>query len=130
MDAERFADLPATDGVDWIGPVPSATDFLRSLGVLLYPVDRGSGTKIKVLEALALGLPVVTTRDGAEGLVARGGVVVEDDDEAVARAAARLLSDEAARRAAGDAAAANFTAHHAPLPATAPLVELYRSLLA
>ena len=65
MEPGAFAASPG-GGVEWLPDVPSAGDFLRSLGVLLYPVRRGSGTKVKVLEALALGIPVVTTPEGAE----------------------------------------------------------------
>lgn len=131
MEPATFPDLP-TDlpGVEWRGSVPSATDFLRELGVLLYPLGRGSGGKVKVLEALALGVPVVTTPDGAEGTGGRGGIVVETDDRELAAAAATLLGDPAARRAAGEAAHATFMAHHAPLPAAAPVVRLYEQMLA
>lgn len=130
MEPATFPDLPADlPGVEWLGSVPSATDFLRGLGLLLYPLGRGSGGKVKVLEALALGVPVVTTPDGAEGTGGRGGIAVETDDERLAAAAATLLEDAAARRAAGDAAHATFTAHHAPQPATEPVVRLYERML-
>lgn len=128
MEREAFPHLPDLPGVEWRGAVPSATDFLRELGVLLYPLGRGSGAKIKVLEALALGVPVVTTPDGAEGIGGREGLVVDVDDGALAAAAAALLDDPAARRAAGDAAHGTFTEHHAPLPATVPVVELYERM--
>lgn len=130
MEPATFPDLPPDlPGVEWLGSVPSATDFLRSLGVLLYPLGRGSGGKVKVLEALALGVPVVTTPDGAEGTGGRGGIVVETDGDALAAAAAALLEDADARRAAGDAAHATFEAHHAPRPATEPVVRLYERML-
>ena len=119
MEREAFAHLPDLPGVEWRGTVPSATDFLRELGVLLYPLGRGSGAKIKVLEALALGVPVVTTPDGAEGIGGRGGLVVDIDDGALADATVALLARRRrAPQAAGDAAYATFADHHAPLPAT------------
>jgi glycosyltransferase involved in cell wall biosynthesis len=130
MEREAFARLPDLPGVEWRGTVASATEFLRELGVLLYPLDRGSGAKIKVLEALALGVPVVTTPDGAEGIGGRGGLVVEAADDALAAAAAELLGDAGTRRAAGEAAYETFCDHHAPLPATVPLVELYERMAA
>lgn len=130
MEREAFPHLPDLPGVEWRGTVPSATDFLRELGVLLYPLGRGSGAKIKVLEAIALGVPVVTTPDGAEGIGGRGGIVVEVDDAALADATVRLLADVPTRQAAGDAAHATFADHHAPLPATAPLLELYEQMVA
>lgn len=128
MDRSAFPRLPDLPGVEWRGEVPSATDFLRELGVLLYPLARGSGAKIKVLEALALGVPVVTTPDGAEGIGGRDGLVVDTDDRVLADATTELLADDAARKAAGEAAHATFAAHHAPRPAAVPLLELYERM--
>ncbi|HEX4804330.1 MAG TPA: glycosyltransferase family 4 protein [Conexibacter sp.] len=130
MERAAFPHLPDLPGVEWRGTVPSATDFLRELGVLLYPLGRGSGAKIKVLEAIALGVPVVTTPEGAEGIGGRGGLVVETGDAALADATVRLLADAGARAAAGAAAYETFTEHHAPLPASAPVLELYERMAA
>jgi glycosyltransferase involved in cell wall biosynthesis len=130
MERAAFAHLPEHPGVWWRGSVRSATDFIRELGLLLYPLTAGSGTKVKVLEALALGLPVVTTPDGAEGICGRGGMVVEADDDALAAAASMLIGDPKERRAMGEAALRTFNEHHAPVPATAPVVELYERMLA
>jgi glycosyltransferase involved in cell wall biosynthesis len=61
----------------------------------VVPLWAGSGIKIKILTALAHGLPVVTTPVGAEGIPAREGegMVVAESAEAFAEAAARLLTD-------------------------------------
>jgi glycosyltransferase involved in cell wall biosynthesis len=110
------------------GEVDSARDFFQSLSVLLFPLPRGSGMKVKVLEALASGVPVVTTPAGAEGIEPSDGVVVLEEPQALAAAAAELLVDEAARKERGAAARADFERRFAPGPATEPLVELYRRL--
>jgi glycosyltransferase involved in cell wall biosynthesis len=115
-------------GVEVLGEVPSAVDFLRSLSVLLYPITRGSGVKVKTLEALACGVPVVTTAFGAEGIDGGEGVVVGAETRVQARAAASILRDAGERRERGAAGRAAFEARYSPLPATAPLVELYRRL--
>jgi glycosyltransferase involved in cell wall biosynthesis len=130
MERQAFPHLPDLPGVEWRGTVPSATDFLRELGVLLYPLGRGSGAKIKVLEALALGVPIVTTPDGAEGIASHEGLVVDTDDGVLADATVALLGDAAGRKAAGAAAYDTFNDHHAPLPATVPLLELYERMAA
>ncbi len=129
MERSTFPHLPDRPGVEWRGPVASATEFLRELGVLLYPLTKGSGVKVKVLEALALGIPVVTTPDGAEGLGGRGGVTVETDDQRLAAAVVALCEDERARRVAGAAAHQTFLDHHAPAPAAAPLVDFYERMV-
>ncbi len=129
MRAEAFSDLPAdTPGVEWVGEVPSAEGFLSSLAMLLYPLDRGSGTKVKVLEALALGVPVVTSASGAEGLAASDAVQIAPDNDALAAVAARLLGNPQERALLRSTARATFMERHAPAPATAPLVDLMREM--
>lgn len=131
MEAATFGAPSDQAGVEWRGSVASASDFLRELGVLLYPLTAGSGAKVKVLEALALGVPVVTTREGAEGLGDLDrGVVVEEDDLRLAEVTVALLGDRDARRAAGASARASFIAHHTPVPAAGPVVDLYERMVA
>jgi glycosyltransferase involved in cell wall biosynthesis len=83
--------LPEGDGVEVMGAVPTASAFFGQLSLLLYPVERGSGMKVKVLEALASGVPVVTTESGVEGIEADGGIVIESDDKELADAAVAIL---------------------------------------
>jgi glycosyltransferase involved in cell wall biosynthesis len=130
--AGRGTDMLALSapGVEIVGEVPSGSAFLRELSVLLYPVPRGSGAKVKVLEALASGLPVVTTSHGAEGIEPGDGVIVVDDDAGLAAATVRLLGDEAERRERGAAARRMFDERHSPIAATQPLVGLYESAVA
>jgi glycosyltransferase involved in cell wall biosynthesis len=122
-----LADPRDVPGLTIEGEVPSAAAFLGGLSVLLYPLERGSGMKVKVLESIACGLPVVTTPAGAEGIEVEG-VSIHLDDRALAAAAVELLSDPAARQEQGALARAAFLARYAPAPATRPLVALYREM--
>jgi glycosyltransferase involved in cell wall biosynthesis len=117
--------LQATGGVEIVGEVESASSFLGGLSLLLFPSPRGSGMKVKVLEALACGLPVVTSRVGAEGIAPTEGIVVADDDEGAARAAISILSDDGERRQRGAAALRAFEEHHTPKVAAAAFADLY-----
>ncbi|WP_372788666.1 glycosyltransferase family 4 protein [Paraconexibacter sp.] len=131
MNAETFPDLPArSPGVEWVGEVPSAEGFLSELALMVYPLGRGSGTKVKVLESLALGVPVVTSSSGAEGLAPSEAVQIARDDRAIAETTARLLADPGARARLQASARAAFVDHHAPQVATAPLVALMREIAA
>ena len=125
---EQLIDVAVEPGVEVLGSVPSAAKWLRDLSVLLFPIDRGSGMKVKVLESIASGVPVVTTPAGAEGINAGDGVVVEDDERRLAHAAATIMQDALERSQRGTAARAAFLEHYAPAPATLPLVELYRRI--
>jgi glycosyltransferase involved in cell wall biosynthesis len=116
-------------GIVLAGEVPSATGFLSGLSTLIYPVPRGGGMKVKVLESLAIGLPVITTAAGAEGIAPGDGVRVAADDAGIVDLAVALLSNEALRHACGAAAHRTFAECFTPERATEPLVRLYRSML-
>ena len=66
--AER---IKATPGVELHADVPDVRPFLASCGVMVVPLRIGGGSRLKILEAMAGGLPVVSTRIGAEGLCVR-----------------------------------------------------------
>jgi glycosyltransferase involved in cell wall biosynthesis len=119
-----------TERFGGLGEVESAREVFQRFSLLLFPLPRGSGMKVKVLEALASGVPVVTTPAGAEGIEPSDGVVVETEPRALAAAATELLQDERARRERGAAARTTFEERYSPGPATEPLVELYRRLAA
>ena len=119
--------VAGAENVEALGEVPSAGEFLRGLSLLLYPLERGSGMKVKVLEAIASGVPVVTTTSGAEGIDPET-VVVEDDPERMASAAALILRDEAERKERGATARQVFERLYTPRPATAPVAELYERM--
>jgi glycosyltransferase involved in cell wall biosynthesis len=121
--------LSSAHDVDCIGEVPSSADFLRRLSLLLFPLPRGSGVKVKVLEALAVGLPVVTTPAGAEGIDADPGVVVANEMAGLVAAASSILLDPQERLERGRSARALFERRFTPKPATEPLLGLYARML-
>jgi glycosyltransferase involved in cell wall biosynthesis len=87
------------------GLVPDVTPFYERASLVVAPIRQGSGTRLKVLEALARGKALVSTSTGAEGLNLRPGIDLEiaDEPDAFARACVRLLTDPAARARLGDA---------------------------
>ena len=101
-----LADYLQHSDVDIAENVPSTRPYFEASSVLLYAPDRASGMKVKVLEAFAYGVPVVTTSDGVEGLPAQDGVHASfcDDDNGLIERAVGLLTDplrqECQRRAA------------------------------
>lgn len=60
--------LAATAGVELFASVPDVRPFLATCGMLVVPLRIGGGSRLKILEALSAGVPVVSTRVGAEGL--------------------------------------------------------------
>ena len=80
--------------IEILGAVPEAVTELARSKVAVVPLLAGSGTRLKILEAWAAGLPVVSTTIGAEGLGARHGehLLLADTAAAFADAVTRLLA--------------------------------------
>src|SRR5262249_11222348 len=68
-------------GVELHADVPDVRPYLAKSGILVVPLRLGGGSRLKILEAAACGLPVVSTRVGAEGLSLEPGkhLTIVDD---------------------------------------------------
>jgi glycosyltransferase involved in cell wall biosynthesis len=117
--------LGGDESVEIRGEVPSGAAFMGEISVLVFPPVGGSGMKVKTLEAIASGVPVVTTEVGAEGIAPNEGVVVAEDDESLARATVSMLRDDAERKQRGHAGLQAFRKHHTPEVAAGILFELF-----
>jgi polysaccharide biosynthesis protein PslH len=84
-------------GVDATGEVPDVRPYLRRGAVVVVPIRMGSGTRLKVVEGLALGRPLVSTTVGHEGVDVRDEehLLIGDDAEAFAAQVGRLFEDPA-----------------------------------
>ncbi|MFN7806417.1 MAG: glycosyltransferase [Planctomycetaceae bacterium] len=93
-------------GVELVGPVPDTRPWLAESEVSIVPLRIGGGTRLKVFEAMAMGLPVDSTPLGAEGLQVQSGehLLLAEGAEKVAEAVVRLLRSEELRMALGRAA--------------------------
>ena len=87
------ADHPSVRLVGW---VPSVLPYLERARLSVVPLRYGAGTKRKLLQALMVGTPTVTTTVGVEGLGLRHGdhVLIADDPRAFAAAIEDLLRDD------------------------------------
>jgi len=96
---ETVRSLAAVPGVQVTGFVPELAACYRAADVVVAPLAAGGGTRIKLLEAFAHGLPVVSSSAGAAGLdVADGAhVLLAEDPDDVARSVAALAADRALR---------------------------------
>ena len=119
----------AGEGVTVTGTVPAVAPHLEAARVVVAPLRAGGGSRLKILEGLDAGRPVVATTVGAEGLeqLVGRGIVIEDDPVAYAEAIVRLLLDPheaASLGAAGNQAVRETFAWDRTL---APLLEAVRS---
>jgi glycosyltransferase involved in cell wall biosynthesis len=88
--------------VEIAADVPDVTPYFRDADVLAVPLETGGGTRLKILEAFAAGLPVVSTPIGCEGIAADDGrhLVVAERRHFAAAVADLLLDPERGRRLA------------------------------
>lgn len=93
------------DGVRFLGRVPNACDFLASGAAMVVPLLSGGGMRVKILEAMALGVPVVSTRLGASGIGAADGteILLADGPESHGAACISLLLNRGLATALGTA---------------------------
>ena len=128
----RAVEAPA---VRYVGRVPSVEPFYAASHAVVVPVFEGSGTRLKILEAMAYGRPVISTGLGAEGLpVVAGEHYLAADDAGAFATAADRIAGWALDPTDGDVSRMIESAHEAVQPlywpgVTERLVELYRSEL-
>jgi polysaccharide biosynthesis protein PslH len=91
----RLDGLHLDDSVRLSGHVPDVRIPVSEASVCVIPIRQGGGTRIKILEAMALGTPVVATSKGAEGLdvTPEHDILLADEPAAFAAQVLRLLSD-------------------------------------
>jgi GT2 family glycosyltransferase/ubiquinone/menaquinone biosynthesis C-methylase UbiE len=129
-DAPAEVEQLASELVHVRGWVPDLDPVLDSARMLLAPLTYGAGLKGKVTQALAVGLPVLTTPIGAEGLDAVDGehMLIGDSPAGMAQRAVRLLCDDALWRRLSNAGQELVAAHCSPAVMSARLGELLEQL--
>jgi glycosyltransferase involved in cell wall biosynthesis len=119
-------------GVELTGYVPDVRPYLRDAACVVVPLRVGGGTRLKILDAWAMGKAVVSTSVGCEGLEVRPGenILVADTPEAFADAVLSLLRDRELRRRLGRGGRATVEARYAWDAVGRAMTEAYVGLLA
>jgi glycosyltransferase involved in cell wall biosynthesis len=94
-DGVNLLNISGRKGVELTGYLEDVEDVVSTATVCVIPLRLGSGTRIKALEAMALGTPVISTSKGVEGIEVQDGVhvLIADDPDSFGRGVVRLLSD-------------------------------------
>jgi glycosyltransferase involved in cell wall biosynthesis len=131
-DAPAEVRALASSHVQIVGYQHDVTEFIRQAAVVAAPVRIGGGMRMKVLQGMALGRPVVTTTRGIDGLDCYPGapLLVADDAEGLAVAIARLLSDDEQRGRLGTQARAYVDEHFSPTAYARRLETVYEAAIA
>jgi glycosyltransferase involved in cell wall biosynthesis len=119
----RLKNMP-DDNIENIGYVEHLSDFYSSVDIAINPVFSGGGLKIKNVESLAFGVPLITTLVGAQGMIfdEKPSFLIAESSHDFAEVIIKLLMDEALRasyRTRGLSCVENYFSHES----------VYRSLL-
>ncbi len=108
----KLGDLP---GVTVTGSVPDVRPFIRKSALMVAPLNIARGTQNKILEAMAMGVPVVTSTIAAGGVDAESGAhfLVADTPSDYARAIMRIVDSPAERNRLAVAGRQRMLSHHA-----------------
>jgi glycosyltransferase involved in cell wall biosynthesis len=90
-------------GRDWIEIIsdpPDMRPFFKDADLFAVPLHYGGGTRLKILEAMSMAKPIVSTSIGAEGIEATPGVhlLLADDNESISEAILKLIDDASLRQ--------------------------------
>jgi len=111
-EMRRLGELP---GVTVTGSVPDVRPYIRSSALMVAPLSIARGTQNKILEAMAMGVPVVTSSVAAGGVdaVAESHLLVADSATEITRAILRIAENPVERRRLAVAGRQRVLSHHA-----------------
>jgi Glycosyltransferase len=123
--------FPSLDHIELLGFVEDIRDAFGRYSVFVCPVLSGSGIRVKLLEAFASGMPVVSTRLGAEGLASGDGEIcaLADEPSEFAAKILALFEDPDAAAALAARARAEVERNWDMADVTRRLVESYREVV-
>lgn len=95
-NTDDYSKLVADSSIKFIGKVESVVPHYLASSVSIVPLLSGSGTRLKLLEALSMGNPVVSTKTGAEGIRYEAGkdLLIADNSQDFAASILLLLNDK------------------------------------
>jgi glycosyltransferase involved in cell wall biosynthesis len=126
-----LADLCKVPGVRLTGSFSDVRPLLNGATAVIVPVRYGGGTRLKIIEAWAYSMPVVSTTLGAEGLRARSGsdILIADSAEEFAAACVKVASQPQLRTQLASAGRRHYEAAYRPVVAEQAIADLLRTVL-
>jgi len=127
----RHAFADPANAIELLGFVKDVQPLFSSCAVFVCPIRSGSGVRVKLLEAFASGIPVVSTTLGAEGLARVDGefCALADEAESFAAKAIQLLTDCELASKMAERAKREVTANWDMAVITRRLVEKYQEII-
>ena len=117
-------------GIEIVGYLDSISDFMISKGIMLVPIQSGSGVKIKIIEGMNFGVPILTTPLGIEGIALENGkdVLIASNDTDFINAAIELNSLKELREYIGNNAKKTIQFNYSEEAISKKIVEFIKSI--
>ena len=124
---KKLGSLP---GLHVVGTVEDIRPHLQSCDFMVVPLRAGGGTRIKIFEAMAMGVPVVSTTIGAEGLPVTHGenILIANSDQELADACLTLLTNPALAKNISSAARKKVEKDHSWKAVSKQFIDLCESV--
>jgi len=125
---EWFERIIKQEGVVYLGEINDAYDFINSKAVMVVPLFSGSGMRIKIIEGMALGKPIVTTDIGTEGIPTENGknILIANDAGRFTDAITQLINDRDLSNRIGKSAIGFIQEKFDNLSQAEALIEFYK----
>ena len=126
-----LGDCASQSDVELAENLQHPSEFFSRAAVMVYAPSRGSGMKVKVMESMAYGVPVVTTWEGMEGIEYQNGreCWVAESDAELAANVCRLLENPSERQQMREAARGLMEEHYSPRPVVDKMISVYQELI-
>ena len=117
--------------VEVVGEVPDAQEFIQSKAISIAPLFSGSGIRIKIIESMAMGKAVISTKIGAEGIHYTDGqnILIANTAEEFAKAASYLYENPAKSKEIGENARKLILEKHNSEKIIQTLISFYQEIL-
>lgn len=121
----------ASSNIEFTGFVPDLRPHLAAAAAVVVPLRLGGGTRLKIVEAMAMGKAIVSTTLGAEGIEAVPGrdILIADQPEGFAAEVNRLLADPGLATDIGQSARQLAVERYSWKSAVQKLEQFYRKVL-
>jgi glycosyltransferase involved in cell wall biosynthesis len=113
------------------GEIPDAYEFINSKSIMIVPLFSGSGMRIKIIEGMALGKPIVTTAIGTEGIATTSGknIILAEDATGFTSAISKLIEERDFFDEISKYAIEYIHEHFDNLTSAGTLIEFYKNNL-
>ena len=122
------------NGIKVLGFIEDVSNFMASNGIMIVPLKSGSGVRVKLLEGLSIGAPIITTTQGSEGIesslndLINKTMIIENEIDKIVSSAANLFQNEELRKEIGQNGQKLIESKYQIEPVTKKIIEFIKHI--